>query len=140
MSNSILKISKQIYEAVIAHAQSELPNESCGYFAGKDGQVSLFYPMTNIDASPEHFSFDPKEQFKVVKAAREQSLDLLAVYHSHPSTPARLSEEDIRLFNDPTPVYVIVSLSNPKPEMNGFNVFKPNANEVEIEKVIIEIN
>ena len=132
-----LAIPKLIYDNMINHARAALPNESCGYLAGKDQIISQFYPMTNIDASPDHFSFDPKEQFAVVKAARKENLTLLAVYHSHPQTPARLSKEDIRLFNDPNQVYIIVSLKAESPEVNGFMVRKPTDNEVEIEKITI---
>jgi proteasome lid subunit RPN8/RPN11 len=140
-----LIIPHSIYNDIISHAKSELPNESCGYLAGKalagkDATLSKFYPMTNVDASPEHFSFDPKEQFAVVKDARNNKLELLSVYHSHPETPARLSEEDIRLFNDPNPVYIIVSLKDKTPEINGFTVNKPTENEIEIEKITLEIN
>ena len=134
-----LTIPQAIYDDMITHAKSELPNESCGYLAGKEGIISTFYPMTNIDASPEHFSFDPKEQFNVVKEARNKGIELLSVYHSHPETPARLSEEDIRLFNDPNPVYIIVSLKEKTPEINGFTVNKPTENEIEIEQISLII-
>ena len=66
--------------------------------------------MTNIDNEPDHFSFEPKEQFAAVKDARNQGLSLMAVYHSHPETPARPSQEDLRLLKDPNMIYVIVSL------------------------------
>jgi len=44
----------------------------------------------------------------------------VAVYHSHPVTPARMSAEDIRLANDPTMVYLIYSLASN--ELKGFSV------------------
>lgn len=134
-----LSIPKPLYDDVIAHAKSLAPIESCGYLAGKDGVVTRFFKMTNVDNSPEHFSFDPKEQFAVVKEARKEGLQLLSVYHSHPETPARLSDEDIRLFNDPDPVYCIVSLAGAVPTMNGFKVFKPSEKEIEIHKVELTI-
>tara|TARA_B100001113_G_C21117496_1_gene625991 strand:+ start:638 stop:1081 length:444 start_codon:yes stop_codon:yes gene_type:complete len=134
-----LIIPQDIYDELVSHAQSELPNEACGYLAGIAGEISKFYPMTNVDARSDHFSFDPKEQFQVVKQARQNGLELLSVYHSHPETPARLSEEDIRLFNDPNPVYIILSLKGDQPEINGFNVVKPNDNEVEIATVTLKI-
>ena len=68
--------------------------------------------MTNVDASAEHFSFDPKEQFAAVKAARAEELDLVANYHSHPETPARMSTEDLRLANDSSIVYLIYSVAD----------------------------
>ena len=135
-----LTIPESIQTQLFEHAQGLSPVESCGYLAGTDSKITTFYPMTNIDNSPEHFSFDPKEQFKVVKDARQQKLDLLAVYHSHPETPARLSEEDIKLFNDPNPVYLIVSLADKTPVLNGFKVIKPSENEIEIYKVDITIS
>ena len=130
-----LTIPKSIQQQLFDHAKSLSPIESCGYLAGSGTDILEFYPMTNSDNSPEHFSFDPKEQFKVVKDARAKKLELLAVYHSHPETPARLSEEDIKLFNDPNPVYLIVSLANNEQDLKGFKVMKPTENEVEIYKV-----
>ena len=135
-----LQLTRSMYNEIIEHAQSIAPIESCGYLAGKNGVAEVFYKMTNVDQSPEHFSFDPKEQFQVVKDARQKGLSLIAVYHSHPETPARLSDEDIRLFNDPDPVYIIVSLKDEVPDMKGYHVRKPSSDEVEIVRVEITLN
>ncbi len=135
MERYSFSISKEIAEELETHAKAGLPNETCGYLGGKDDVVTTFYPMVNVDASPEHFSFDPEEQFAVVKEARSKKEDLIGVYHSHPETPARLSEEDINLFNDPNPTYIIVSLKDEEPSMNGFKVFKPSNDEIQIVKV-----
>ena len=139
MDELTLKLPKSIEAALIEHATSLAPIESCGYLSGIGEDVTTFHPMTNIDNSPEHFSFDPKEQFSVVKEVRNNNEKILAVYHSHPETPARLSEEDIKLFNDPDPIYIIVSLKDKTPEINGFKVIKPNKNEIKIHKVTIMI-
>ena len=110
-----------IVENIFAHAERDAPVEACGYLAGGDGRITRNYPMTNIDRSTDHFSFDPREQFDVRKAARRDGLDLLGVYHSHPSSPAIPSPEDIRLASDPALLYVIVSLLNGK-SLNGFHI------------------
>ena len=135
MNNRTLTIPDTIKQAMIEHAQSLAPIESCGYLAGKEDVVTDYYPMTNVDNSPEHFSFDPKEQFQAVKKARQEGLSLISVVHSHPETPARLSQEDILLFNDPTPVYIIVSLKDETPDLKGFTVNKPDEHTIEIKKV-----
>ena len=140
MTIQVLTIPSDIEQDLIKHAQSLAPIESCGYLAGKNNVVEKFYPMTNIDNSPEHFSFDPKEQFSVVKAARKDGHDLLSVYHSHPASPARLSEEDIRLFNDPNPVYIIVSLVDSVPVLKGFKVKKETEHDIEINQVKLVIS
>jgi len=116
----MLTITQHILQQLIDHAHRDLPNEACGYLAGKDGIVTHSFALTNVDQSPEHFSFDPAEQFKTVKEARNLGLEILANYHSHPSSPARPSEEDIRLAYDPNISYVIVSLAKDFPEVKSF--------------------
>ena len=84
--------------------------------------VTRHIRMTNADASPEHFSFRPQEQFDALKSARDSGEQLVGVYHSHPETPARMSEEDIRLANDVNTIYVIHSLATG--ETKAFSVTK----------------
>ena len=105
-----IEIARAILEEIDAQARAEAPNEACGYLAGSSGAARLAIRLTNVDASPEHYSMSPKEQFAALKRAREEGLELLAVYHSHPATPARMSAEDIRLANDPRMTYLIYSL------------------------------
>lgn len=118
----MLKLPQEIYDALIAHAQRDFPLEACGILGGKDGMVSHHYPMTNTDRSNEHFMMDPKEQFAVVKEMRPQGKGTIAIYHSHPETPARPSEEDIRLALTPDVSYVIISLAAPEPVLKSFRI------------------
>ena len=112
----MISIPRSIHDDIVSQAHSELPNECCGYLGGtiENGVsiVSVRYPMTNVDESPEHFSFSPAEQFATLKASREAGLELVANYHSHPETPARMSEEDIRLAHDTSSIYLIYSVSD----------------------------
>lgn len=118
----MLKIRQSVRKAMIDLAVAESPVEACGYLAGVDGEARLLIPMTNVDHSPEHFSFAPEEQFGALKQARNAGLRLIAVFHSHPATPARMSAEDIRLANDPGMVYLIVSLMEAEPVVRGFRM------------------
>ena len=117
-----MKIKKEIREGIITHAQKGMPIEMCGYLAGQEGVITQHYELTNVDNSPEHFSFDPKEQFVTIKDARNKGLEVYAVYHSHPETPARPSQEDIKLAYDPTISYVIVSLAADEPDVKSFKI------------------
>ena len=128
----MLTISKNIYNQIINHAKTDLPNEACGYLAGNNGVVTVAYPLTNIDHSPEHFSFDPVEQFKTVKDARNKGLEILANYHSHPSSPSRPSVEDIRLAYDPSISYVIASLEKKIPVVKSFRIIDGKVEEEEL--------
>ncbi|MDR2790863.1 MAG: M67 family metallopeptidase [Campylobacteraceae bacterium] len=129
----MIKIPENIYEAIIKHAQSKAPIEACGYLAGINGEVKAIYEMTNADNSEEHFSFDPEEQFAALKSAGKAGLRLIACYHSHPATPARPSQEDIRLAYDPNISYIIVSLAQDKPVLKSFKIKNKEAANEEVE-------
>jgi len=111
----MLSIPEQIYQAVLDHAQAGFPLEVCGILGGGGGAVSTHFPMTNTDASNEHFMMDPKEQFAVVKALRAKGEEMVVIYHSHPESPARPSQEDIRLALTPNVYHLIVSLQEREP-------------------------
>ena len=110
-----MKIPLNIIDELISQAQLDAPNETCGYLLGtqngdSEAEVTENYWMENIDHSPEHFSFSPREQFAALKYARQNGLKILANWHSHPASPSRPSQEDLRLANDPTIRYAILSL------------------------------
>lgn len=123
-----MNISKEIIDQLIAQARQDAPNEMCGYLLGIsiDGveTVTENYWMENIDHSPEHFSFAPKDQFAALRYARSKGLRILANWHSHPASPSRPSQEDLRLANDPTIRYAILSLLDGDPKLNSFKIIK----------------
>lgn len=123
-----------VWAELVEAARFAAPVEACGLLAGKNGKVTRFYPMTNADASPEHFSLLPAEQFAAVKDMRARGLEMLAVWHSHPATMARMSDEDLRLAFTPDLVHVILSLSSPAgPVLRAYRVTGGTAQEVQIE-------
>ena len=109
-----MTIPRQVIDELIEQARRDAPDESCGYLLGErtdEGDVvTENYWMENIDHSPEHFAFAPKDQFAALKYARSKGLKILANWHSHPASPSRPSQEDLRLANDPTIRYAILSL------------------------------
>ena len=130
----MIRITRDVADDIIDHAKINAPVEACGYLAGKNGIITKSFRMTNIDNSPEHFSFDPEEQFDVVRKARGEGLEIIANYHSHPVTPARPSQEDINLAYDPDISYLIVSLAGDREDIKSFSI-----KESEVENEGIEI-
>lgn len=130
----MLKIKKDVYDQMISHAKDGVPLEVCGYLGEKDGIMSIIRKMKNTDESNEHFAFDPSEQFTAVKEMREKGCKATVVYHSHPETPSRPSEEDIKLANDPEVSYIIVSLAGTLPVVKSFKI---KDSTVSLEKIIL---
>ncbi len=125
-----LQIEEEILNAMLEHGRREEPNEACGYLAARDGVVGHHVELTNIDAAPDHYTMDPAEQFAAIRRMREEGLQVVAVYHSHPETPARPSVEDIRLAHDPGMVYVIVSLMAGVEPVRAFRINQGEVVEV----------
>ncbi len=131
-----LEIPNNVFDEMVEQARAEAPIEACGILAGCDGRVEKLYKMTNVEHRRDHFMMAPAEQFAAVKDIRSASLDIVAVYHSHPETPARPSAEDIRLALTPGMIYVIVSLmGNNGPVMKGFQIEDGSINEVPVKIV-----
>lgn len=114
------------YLAMVRHARDMAPVEDCGLIGGRiDGEdkiIEKVFYLTNVDHSEEHFSLDPKEQFDAVRALREQGLELLGNWHSHPASLSRPSEEDKRLAFDTKASYLILSLHGGEPVLNSFQI------------------
>jgi proteasome lid subunit RPN8/RPN11 len=128
-----LEIPTNIFERMVAQAKALAPIEACGILAGKDNKAERLFEMTNADNRSDHFMMEPKEQFTVVKNIRSADLEMLAIYHSHPETPARPSAEDIRLALTPDVIYVIVSLQDAKvPAVKGFFIEDGTVAEVPV--------
>ncbi len=123
----MLRLLKKEYDKILNHAINGLPNEACGLIGGTlEAGVKLVkevYLLRNIDESKEHFSMDPGEQLKAVKDLRKKGYALFGNFHSHPETPSRPSQEDIRLAFDPDASYLILSLQFPEqPVLNAFRI------------------
>lgn len=130
----MLKIPVLIHDDMITHAKEGFPLEVCGILGGAGDTVATICRMTNTDASNEHFMMDPKEQFAVVKDMRAKGLTMLAIYHSHPETPARPSEEDIKLALTPDVSYLIISLADVSaPEIKSYKIAAGN---VQLETIV----
>jgi proteasome lid subunit RPN8/RPN11 len=132
-NNLKLTIARAVWIELSAAAGKAVPNEACGLLAGRDENVTKFYPMTNVDASPEHFSMKPEEQFAAVKDMRRMGLQMLAIWHSHPSTPPRMSAADLRLAFTPDVVYVILSLApDAHPQCRAFVINSGSPQSIEV--------
>ena len=92
-----LYLKKSDYNTILEHCTAGLPNESCGLLAGTEEDeeitVTKVYLLTNVDASREHFSMDPKEQLAALKDARANGYKIIEtsipIRNPHPAHPKK---------------------------------------------------
>jgi proteasome lid subunit RPN8/RPN11 len=122
----VIEIKRRFVEEMIEHARLENPNECCGILAGVEGQVTKLYRIKNSTPSPYRYVMDPEEQLGAMRDADEQSLDLMAFYHSHTHSLAYPSDTDVRMATESGWVdfcYVLVSLEEQlKPDVRFFDI------------------
>ena len=105
-----LEIPEDLLSRVIEHARREYPLESCGILAGKNGKITRVYSMENTEKSPSSYLMAPEEQLKVFREVKEEGLELSAIYHSHPHSPAYPSQRDVVFAFYPDSLTLIISL------------------------------
>jgi proteasome lid subunit RPN8/RPN11 len=125
-------ISQADWDALVAHAQDEAPNECCGYARMTDGRVDEVVRAQNLRASPYGYEIDPRS----LMAANDLDDEGhgVAIYHSHPRSAAEPSQTDINLAFYPHWRYLIVSLAD-APEVRAWRI---QDGRVEEEDIVVE--
>ena len=123
----IIRLDYRLYDDIVKYAEEHLPEEACGLIAGtedEDGNrvIEKVYYLENIDHANDHFTLAPKDQMAAIKDMRSLGLKQLGNWHSHPESPSRPSEEDIRLSFDSKASYMILSLMAENPVLNSYHV------------------
>jgi proteasome lid subunit RPN8/RPN11 len=123
----LLHLPNTILADMIQHALAEAPLECCGLLAGKIeglsaevGKVVHRYPLVNAAASPVEYLSEPRSLFEATRAIRTRNLDLLAVYHSHPTSQPIPSRIDLERNYSSEVVNFIVSLSTTPPTVRAW--------------------
>jgi proteasome lid subunit RPN8/RPN11 len=117
-----MRIARDLYEQMLAHARQEAPNECCGMVASRDGEAIKVYPARNAAASPLRYEIDGAEQYRIQMQIEDGNLELGAIYHSHTRTDPYPSQTDINLAFYPDALYVIVGLAGTQPEVRAFAI------------------
>jgi proteasome lid subunit RPN8/RPN11 len=128
-----MRIPRQLYDEVVAHARAEAPNECCGMIAARDGDAVRVYRATNAAQSPLRYELDGAEQYKIQTEIEGAGLDLGAIYHSHTRTEPYPSQTDINLAFYPDALYVIVGLAGHEPEVRAFSIRDGQVGDAELE-------
>jgi proteasome lid subunit RPN8/RPN11 len=131
-----LEIPEDLLSRLIEHARQEYPLESCGILAGKNGKITKLYSMENTHKSSFCYLMAPEEQLRVFQEIEEDGLELSAIYHSHPHSPAIPSQRDVDSAFYPDSIILIISLMEDKvPQLGAFQI-----EEGKFEKKTVKVN
>jgi proteasome lid subunit RPN8/RPN11 len=135
----VLRIDQATYDAIIAHAKRDHPNEACGVVAGPAGsdRPERFVPMVNAAASPTFYEFDSLELLQLYKEMDARDEEPGVVSHSPPATEGYPSRTDLGLAAEPNAHYVLVSTrehgNSPGPvELRSYRIIDGEVTEEDV--------
>jgi proteasome lid subunit RPN8/RPN11 len=108
---NVLTIDQATFDAIVAHAKRDHPDEACGVVAGPEGsdRPERFIEMVNAAGSPTFYEFDSGDLLRLYREMDDNDEEPVIVYHSHTATEAYPSRTDIGLASEPHAHYVLVS-------------------------------
>ena len=132
----MIRIPKSICNAIVEHAKREQPLECCGILAGKERTVEKAFELTNTEKSPIRFLMSPQEQLGVFEELEKESLEIIAIYHSHPHSISFPSETDVKMAFYPEVLSIIISLEErDNPVVKSFRIEKETILPEEMEVI-----
>ena len=132
----MIRLEPEPWAAMVAHAREAYPNECCGAMLGVidgDKRVRVAMQLENSFAGAQaaRYELRPEDLLAADKSARERSMDLIGIYHSHPDCDAYFSRTDLQ---NSCPWYSFVVLSIQKGEFHHANSWLPNFDQTEAAK------
>ena len=135
-----LRLPRAMRDRIVDQARAELPRECCGLIGGLPGDLDLsgpraeLFPLGNAAPGLDFYEIDANDLFRVTRELDAGGRDIVAIYHSHPTGPARPSETDIELAFWPDAWYLICSLDDPTtPDLRAFRILDGAVGEAHIE-------
>ena len=128
-----MRIARELFEEMIAHAREDAPNECCGMVGSTDGRAVAVYRAVNAEASPLRFRIDPDEQLELHNRIDEAGLELGAIYHSHTRTAPRPSQTDINFAKLwPGVLWIIVGLDGDDADVQTWRIDDGRVSDAEL--------
>ena len=131
---SALELSDSLLEEMIAYVDQHAPLEACGLLAGKQARAEKMIGVLNQAQSLVRFVMDPYEQLRAFDWIETHGLDLVGIFHSHPSGPETVSATDIAEAAYEV-VHVILSRHKDEWQARGFWIEAGSAREVTLQVV-----
>jgi len=130
----MLDISSRLLARVEKLTIAAWPEEGCGLIVGRRSrgpgglrwQARRIVPGINMAAHPGvRFEIDPRLQIRLQRQLRGTEEAVIGVYHSHPDGPAKPSDADLAMANDPGLLWLVVATGDGV--SRGLGAFVPTA-------------
>ena len=112
MENEILIIHHDHLNQLRKLAIGSLPNESCAILIGEKSEtkniVKYILQLNNSAQSSTAFIIDSDELFSAYKKAKLMNLNVISIFHSHPSNPFPSETDKIYMYLNPV-IWIIYS-------------------------------
>ncbi len=90
-----LALTHSQWQAMRRHVRRRAPQEACGLLAGKGRRVEQTIGIPNAEHSPQRYRMEPHAQLRAFRQIEAAGLELIGIYHSHPSGPEHPSPTDL---------------------------------------------
>ena len=127
-----MRIPIALRQEMLAHIQSCLPEEACGILGGTSGEARRAFLVENELHSPVRYRMRAEIQLQALLQLEEESLDLVGIFHSHPTSPAYPSPTDLAEFAYPEALTLIWAPVGGSWQMRAFWIDGSQVTEVEI--------
>lgn len=108
-----ITLSDSQKKILLEHAEKEKPNESCAILFGIENDdnsiVKEIFLTQNIEDSPVNFTISNEQLIEGYRLAEQKKMDVVAIFHSHPSSIAYPSETDKKFMHSNPVVWIIYS-------------------------------
>jgi [CysO sulfur-carrier protein]-S-L-cysteine hydrolase len=128
----VLELNNALLQELITYVDRHVPLEACGLLAGKAARVEKMIGVLNQAQSPVRFVMDPYEQLHAFDWIESNGLDLVGIFHSHPTGPETVSPTDIAEAAYAV-VHLILSRSDNQWKARGFWIEDGAACEVTLQ-------
>ncbi|GAB2543456.1 M67 family metallopeptidase [Gracilibacillus alcaliphilus] len=122
MKREKIIIPQILHDQMVEHGRMALPYEACGMLSGNRQEVMSIWPLQNEWKSDRRFFVSKQVVEQTIQKANDLGEQILAIYHTHPSTEPKPSHYDIKNHLDKNIKMVIVSYKANTPTVKWYRI------------------
>ncbi len=98
----LVRVRREVLDAIAAHARRERPRECCGLLIGNEQEIVEAVATANVAKEPlRHYEVSPVDYLAQIRRCRERAarggtaMNVVGAYHSHPRSAPEPSPTDL---------------------------------------------